>query len=345
MFTGIQGIEKELVTAGLGRDEAALLAGLARPAVWLRTHPAGDAQAIPRTRIGGLPDLPPGVEWPQRPAFGEDAQSVRELRKQIANPEAAWGHWASAEQCEQFRHDSEQHLARLLRRSPLSFIAQFDFAELWAAGPLDPDMPRSGVLSLFYDAFEQPWGFDPTDASCVRVLFHEAAEALTPRQAPDDLAAFGEAGVLPTLAGEPQACWTPLPLATATADRLGLSGEAEDCLHEWWTEDDRLYSSEGGEDWKCHHVGGWPTPVQGDMQTECALVAAGQYCGNGDAYRDPALAPVRETATDWLLLVQIGSDEKAGMMWGDNGQLYLWIRRADLQVRRFGAARLVLQCY
>ena len=37
---------------------------------------------------------------------------------------------------------------------------------------------RSGVLSLFYDAFEQPWGFDPTDASCVRVLFHDAADAL-----------------------------------------------------------------------------------------------------------------------------------------------------------------------
>jgi len=33
------------------------------------------------------------------------------------------------------------------------------------------------------------------------------------------------------------------------------------------------------------------------------------------------------------------------MMWGDNGQLYVWIRREDLIARRFEAARFILQCY
>lgn len=345
MFTGISDIERELLTAGLGRDEAALLAGLALPAVWLRTYPASHVQDIPRTRVGGFPDLPSGIEWPQRPAFAEDSHSVRELRKQIANPKAAWGRWASAERCEQLRQESERHLVRLLNRFPLTFVAQLDFAELWAAGALDPDMPRCGVLFLFYDTFEQPWGFDPEDAPCARVLFHEAVEASAARQAPHELAAFGQQGVLPMFACEPQPCWTPLPLALATTDRLGLTEEMEDCINEWWSEDDHLYASSNGQDWKCHHVGGWPTPIQGDMQTQCALVAAGHYCGNGDAYSDPALESVRATATDWLLLAQLGTDEKAGMMWGDSGQLYLWIRRHDLQARRFEAARVVLQCY
>ncbi|MPM83653.1 hypothetical protein SDC9_130722 [bioreactor metagenome] len=80
------------------------------------------------------------------------------------------------------------------------------------------------------------------------------------------------------------------------------------------------------------------------MQTECALVAAGYYCGNGDAYADDATLAVRNTATQWLLLLQIGSDEKGGMGWGDGGQVYLWMRRDDLRARRFDRVRLVLQC-
>jgi uncharacterized protein YwqG len=32
------------------------------------------------------------------------------------------------------------------------------------------------------------------------------------------------------------------------------------------------------------------------------------------------------------------------MGWGDEGQLYLWMRRDDLRARRFDRARLVLQC-
>ena len=81
------------------------------------------------------------------------------------------------------------------------------------------------------------------------------------------------------------------------------------------------------------------------MQTECALVSAGYWCGHGDPYRDPATAPIRATAGEWLLLAQIGSDGKAGTMWGDLGQLYVWIRREDLRARRFSAARVIQQCH
>jgi uncharacterized protein YwqG len=80
------------------------------------------------------------------------------------------------------------------------------------------------------------------------------------------------------------------------------------------------------------------------MQSECALVAAGYGCGkwNSDDARAEA---ARATADEWLLLAQIGTDRGAGIMWGDDGQLYLWIRRQDLVARRFEKARLILQCY
>jgi uncharacterized protein YwqG len=57
------------------------------------------------------------------------------------------------------------------------------------------------------------------------------------------------------------------------------------------------------------------------------------------------LAEIRATATDWMLLVQIGAGDKNDMSWGDNGQLYLWIRRGDLKARRFARAWLVYQCH
>ena len=81
------------------------------------------------------------------------------------------------------------------------------------------------------------------------------------------------------------------------------------------------------------------------MQIECALVSAGHSTGDAKAYRDPAMQSIRNTAPEWLLLAQIGTDEKANMMWGDSGQLYVWIRREELRARNFNKARIILQCY
>jgi uncharacterized protein YwqG len=44
-------------------------------------------------------------------------------------------------------------------------------------------------------------------------------------------------------------------------------------------------------------------------------------------------------------LLQVDSDDAAGMMWGDAGMLYFWIRDDDLAARRFDRAWCVMQCY
>lgn len=46
------------------------------------------------------------------------------------------------------------------------------------------------------------------------------------------------------------------------------------------------------------------------MQAECALVAAGHCCGDGDVYANEATLAVLNIAAQWLLLLQIGNDEK-----------------------------------
>ncbi len=346
MFTSVDQIAAALVGAGLTKTDAEEIAKHAKPCVWLETESIAseDGIALGATKIGGRPDLPAGIDWPVRPPY-PNADRIERYRRQIEDPKKYWS-WATPAQREEFSRDCAQTIKILEKPFPLAFVAQIDFAEAWRAGPLDPDFPKNGLLSIFYDALESPWGYDPADHVGTRVLFHTSdAGQMTRRELPAELAAATQFAPFPPLRCQAHACLALLPMETADFASLDLAPEIADALGEWWGEDDNMYATEGGSNWKCHRVGGWPTPVQGDMQTECALVAAGHYCGSGDAYRDPGTEAVRASAREWVLLAQIGTDEKAQIVWGDNGQLYVWIRREDLAARRFEAARIVQQCY
>ena len=343
MFTSEDQIAAALIAEDLEAQDAQRIAKLARPCVWLETNSVGDEAQIPlgATKIGGRPDLPAGQDWPVRPPYRAGEHAAR-YRKMLENPKA-WS-WATPAQREQFRHDYEQMFEVIGKPFPLSFIAQINLANAWRAGPLDPDFPKSGLLSIFYDALEQPWGFGPADDHIGSIVLFHATDAapLARREPPAELAAVKRYVPFAPLICHAHACLTPIPRDTAQFRSLNLRREAADAYSEWWSKDGNMYGSGDGADWKCHRVGGWPTPIQSDMQSECALVAAGFQ--QSDALR-PETETVRATAGEWLLLAQIGTDEGAQMMWGDSGQLYLWIRREDLVAREFDAARLILQCY
>jgi uncharacterized protein YwqG len=49
-------------------------------------------------------------------------------------------------------------------------------------------------------------------------------------------------------------------------------------------------------------------------------------------------------AAEWRLLLQIDSEQDAGMLWGDVGRIYYWIRARDLAARHLDQAWLILQC-
>jgi uncharacterized protein YwqG len=97
-----------------------------------------------------------------------------------------------------------------------------------------------------------------------------------------------------------------------------------------------------------HRLLGHPDPVQGDMQRECQLASNGINCGGREHLSDPRTPSLHEGAGDWRLLLQIDSidstESDTGMMWGDLGRLYYWIREEDLRVRAWDLAWLVLQC-
>ena len=99
------------------------------------------------TRFGGRPDVPRGFEWPAYEGEGMHGKTAKR---------------------------------------PLSFIAQFDCAEL-AKYDAERLLPERGVLSFFYEMDSMRWGYDPKDKGCARVYWFEDSAALEEAEFPDDL--------------------------------------------------------------------------------------------------------------------------------------------------------------
>ena len=212
--------------------------------------------------------------------------------------------------------------------APLTFLACLDLVRLQAALPV-PWLPPSGRLLFFYDAEKQPWGFDPKDRGSF-VVVHATADAATlpvppASPLPRRSVSFGLIETYPSWE-RPEV--EALQLTDAEAEilidaRLAAYGESPH-----------------------HQVWGFPDPIQGDeMELECQLVSHGLYCGDSSGYLSREAATLKEGARDWRLLLQIDTDEDLGVMWGDSGILYFWIREEDARAGRFDQAWAVLQCY
>lgn len=94
-----------------------------------------------------------------------------------------------------------------------------------------------------------------------------------------------------------------------------------------------------------HQMMGYPSPVQNTgMELECQLASNGIYIGNPEGYRDPRRAELEPSAPAWKLLLQLDTDDDTGMMWGDVGTLYFWIREQDARCRDFSKVWMILQC-
>ncbi|HUJ57027.1 MAG TPA: YwqG family protein [Kofleriaceae bacterium] len=275
-----------------------------RVATQFRTERVEDAELpIGASRFGGRPDLPVTIEWPQWNGFtAEDLVNARGMR-----------------------------IPQGQKAATLSFLAQLHLAEIPDGTGLLPD---KGWLFFFYDAAQQPWGFDPRDRGCARVFYVDGDVASLQRRdipaAADGMALHATKLTAELVATLP--CWDfqlGLELDKAARDAFGKLVD------------------EHMAGWDPHHrLLGWPKPIQGEMELECQLVTNGIYCGGPDGYGSEHAQRLKSGAVDWMLLLQIDSDEAGpGWMWGDAGCLYFWIRKQDLEARRFENAWAILQCY
>ena len=221
---------------------------------------------------------------------------------------------------------------------PLAFLAQLDCAVLGAAGT--PDwFPEHGMLFVFYDLIEMPWGFDPDDAGGWAVVYDERGPAATRREVPDGV--VDDPDDLPAERGLVGRAALSIP----GSGRLDIAADDEE-MGEAIDEALDAAMSEPFVDGVRHQIGGFPHAIQGDeMELDCQLVSHGIDCGSGNPYRTPRALALAPGADDWRLLLQLDTDGECNLFWVDCGRLYVWIREQDARAGRWDAAWVVLQCY
>ncbi|KRR18117.1 hypothetical protein CQ14_36210 [Bradyrhizobium lablabi] len=362
LFKTAAEIDGSLRAAGVRAADAMALAARSKPYIWLETAEVDDEAeiALGTTKVGGTPDLPATMPWPWRPPYPDheervkvaqagvdflnpqdmaalQAETLEEVRKLLQSSE--FEIFATESAKVDYGNFSFDFLVEDVRRTaepaPLQFIAQVDLANIWSTGPVDQDIPREGRLLLFYDTDHRPAGDRPADITGAR-LIHDLTpvDSLKRTTPPAQLSAHKQ-----TTGFRPQRCllhagmWPPY-FGSPEWNACEIKARAEKTVDAWWYEVTR-----DGHD---HRFGGYPLQIQGDMQTECALVSNGLDLS---AWNSKAAERLKSDAANWLLLLQIASDDRAGMMWGDVGNLYVWIHRDALRARRFEEVRVILQCY
>lgn len=276
------GVQAAFVAAGLSRLVKDIDA-VSQASIRLYTTPVDESTLkIGASKIGGVPDLPPGVRWPE---------------------------WKGL---------------------PQSFIAQIRLDD---ARQYDTDrvLPQSGMLWFFYDAQQQTFGADPADRGGWSVIFTDDLTNLKRTPAPAKLPA----------ASQFKAC----SIRFASEITLSQYPKLEIPNFDWTDEEQKKYEAllstfpDPADHAAIHdRLLGNPDTIQDDMRLECQLTSHGVTDVN-----DPRAAELSKGAMEWRLLLQIDSDEHAGMRWGNAGMIYYWIERADLLVKRFDNTWLVLQ--
>jgi uncharacterized protein YwqG len=213
---------------------------------------------------------------------------------------------------------------------PQSFLAQIHLDEL-PSFEKQQILPPHGMLWFFYDGQQQTFGDNPADAGGWRVLFRENGAPLQRTQAPAKLPA--------------QSRFRACSLRFACEMTFPQQPELELAGFDWTDEEVKRYETVLSQ-WPDptdraaihHRMLGYADTLQDDMRFQCQLMTHGVTSSD-----DPRIDELLKGASDWQLLLQVDSDEQAGMRWATAGMVYYWIKLADLQARRFDKTWMILQ--
>ncbi len=256
---------------------------LARPSIRLFPSPV-DELSLPVgvSKLGGLPDLPAGIAWPEYNGL------------------------------------------------PQSFLAQIHLDDL-RYYDVQQVLPQHGMLWFFYDAQQQTFGDNPADVGGWYVLFQEDLRTLRRTPFPAQLPAESQF----------HAC----KIHFACEITLPQQPELELVNFDWTDEEVKRYETllsqfpDPVDRATIHHrMLGYADVLQDDMRLQSQLMTHGVTSSD-----DPRIDELSKGVSDWQLLLQVDSDEHAGMRWATAGMVYYWIKLADLQACRFDKTWLVLQ--
>jgi len=335
IFRNKQDLRQSIADAGLAALSDRIVA-TAKPAImFVRQQQADDGLPPGTSKIGGLPDLPPGFGWPERAARGDAPAWERSVRE-TQGAQLDMRDYGVADEVAGQQEARQAAYARLLIESfprpfPLAFRAQLDLEALSVEPGFDPDLPTRGFLYVFEDATGSGGGED----TC---LFWSdcAAGALTRHAMPPDLVALSEAHAY----GEP---WEGLVHAEVLHPVSALSipyhwveaGEgSRSALFDLMNEPSiPFYPDVPGHTYFGDQLGGWPQPVQHDP--ELALLG-------------PSAAPLVPGDDRVSHVFSWGGEHHAGTRLvssdtGGDGLTYVLVNRQALLNRRFSEATGVYQ--
>jgi len=200
---------------------------------------------------------------------------------------------------------------------PLCCVAQLDLAEVRAAN--GPEwLPDHGRLLFFYELESGAWGLYAKDAGSA-IVIHETGSPVSATE-PDDLPDEAKFPAYPVSLVR--------GISYPTEERLQIDWGGLDTASAQALEAALLDLAPAAP---VHQIGGYPCPVQSDsMEAECHDIARRLGHPSDEA--------------DWRLLLQLDTDYDAGMMWGDVGSLYFWIREQEARTGDFSRIWMILQC-
>lgn len=224
---------------------------------------------------------------------------------------------------------------------PLSFIGCVDCDQV-PGEELDIPLPDHGLLLFFYFNGAGADGVDYLDTATIaggtRVLYvADDAQNVSERAVPEGREPFPRV----LLGGDLIATAPDNENAAMIAAFGDGDTDADDDYTEFpYTDDgDGFYDvlTAFRRDHSPHHrVGGHALPKAGSVEKE-----AGHALAPGDD--DAAKAARRALLPELVSLIQIDSDARAGMEWGDTGRLYWLMRRDDLAEKAFERATFTWQ--
>jgi Uncharacterized protein conserved in bacteria len=215
----------------------------------------------------------------------------------------------------------------------LAFIMQIKLSEVSLLSQF-ARFPQKGLLYVFYDKEQSTWGFDPKDKGSWKIIFEPEQDDLAIVPYPEDIE---DDYWYKELKLEQKLIKTYPSWEDEKIEALKLNQEQTHCYINFCCSP---YQNKSG-----HQIGGIACDIQGPgMDLECQLVSNGLNCGDERGYKGKKAKELEKHRSDWMLLLQIDSDDNAGFMWGDMGMLYFWIKKEDLEKSNFENVWMILQC-
>jgi len=215
----------------------------------------------------------------------------------------------------------------------MEFIGQINFAEVVTQTPsFSEKLPHQGIFQFFYDIDKMVWGFDPNDQNFWRFIWYPNPD-ISQSVPCAERVSFPEREFplsFETIFSLPDV-WTLLP----TRESREEFSDEERGVYQNFTEQNRPKHQLLGHSWN----------IQDDPRYTAQFASNGVYMGSPAYKNDPRTPELLKGLDDWQLLWQIDSDDRLDFMWGDDGMLYIFVKREAVQKADLSSAWLDLQCY